>query len=153
METMSSVSACRICWIYVRELVDPSRVCGILMSRVVYMFLGNWNIDSSCEISLGYGFCVSRNMGLEKYWKGSIRKTVLEGRIGRTALAGQHWKGNIGRGALEGEHWKGSIGRGALEGQHWKGSIGRAALGRTALEGPHLEDRIGNPPSGKGALG
>ena len=55
------------------------------------MFLGNWNIDSSCEISLGCGFCVSRNMGLEEHWKGSIRKTALEGRIGRAALEGQHW--------------------------------------------------------------
>jgi len=52
------------------------------------MFLGNWNIDSSCEISLGYGLCVSRNMGLEEHWKGSIRKTALEGRIGRIALEG-----------------------------------------------------------------
>jgi hypothetical protein len=65
------------------------------------MFPGNWNIGSSCEISLGYGFCVSRNMGLEKRWKGSIRKTALEE---------QHWKDSIGRTALEGQHWKDRIG-------------------------------------------
>jgi hypothetical protein len=100
------------------------------------MFLGNWNIDSSCEISLGYGFFVSRNMGLENHWKGSIRKTALEG---------QHWKGSIGRATLG----RTALGRTALG----RTALGRTALGRTALEGPHLEDLIGNPPSGKGALG
>jgi hypothetical protein len=79
------------------------------------MFLGNWNIDSSCEISLGYGFFVSRNMGLENHWKGSIRKTALEG---------QHWQGSIGRATL---------GRTALEGPHLEDLIGNPPSGKGAL--------------------
>jgi hypothetical protein len=84
------------------------------------MFLGNWNIDSSCEISLGYGFFVSRNMGLENHWKGSIRKTALEG---------QHWKDSIGRATLG----RTALGRTALEGPHLEDLIGNPPSGKGAL--------------------
>lgn len=87
------------------------------------MFPGNWNIGSSCEISLGYGFCVSRNMGLEKRWKGSIRKTALEEQHWKTALEGQHWKDSIGKTALERQHWKA-----ALEGPHWESAFRKGSV-------------------------
>jgi hypothetical protein len=84
------------------------------------MFLGNWNIDSSCEISLGYGFFVSRNMGLENHWKGSIRKTALEG---------QHWEEQH----WEEQHW---------EEQHWKDRIWKISLGIRLQEREHWDKTI-----------
>jgi hypothetical protein len=98
------------------------------------MFLGNWNIDSSCEISLGYGFFVSRNMGLENHWKGSIRKTALEG---------QHWKDSIGRTALEGQHWEEQHWEEQhWEEQHWKDRIWKISLGIRLQEREHWDKTI-----------
>jgi hypothetical protein len=59
-------------------------------------------------------------MGLEKHWKGSIRKAALKGRIGKTAWEGHHWKGSIAR---TDRIWRIALGIRLQEREHWDGTI------------------------------